>query len=164
MVALGVTFNLISIMLAGASVTGLFGFVHFLQMIVILPMIGVHLSNDVTTFIAHLSSSLFSFNYFLPSDRLYVSKLIQIDYPQNNSYLRLINLSSGSSLINLQASIILFLALAVISICILLIHMITRKYEKSSRFAKLVKLVHKAFTFNIFIMFIIQSFVLYCLA
>ena len=163
MVVLGVVFNMFSLMLAGASFTGLFGFVHCLQMIVILPMIGAHLSNDVTTFIAHLSSSLFSFNYFLSSERLYVSKFIQIDYPQNNSYLRLIDLSSGSSLINLQASIILLLTLTIISVFVLLIRMMTRKYEKSSRFAKFAKLLHKTFIFNIFVIFIIESFVLYCL-
>ena len=150
-------------MLAGASVTGLFGFVHCLQIIFILPMIGAHLSNDVALFLANLSSSLFTFKYFL-SDRLYVNKLIQIDHPQNNSYLRFTDLSSTSSLMNLWASIMLLLTLAAISICILLIRKITRKYEKSSRLAKLVKLIHKVFMFNIFIMFIIQSFVLYCLA
>ena len=87
-------------MLAGASVTGLFGFVHCLQMIFILPMIGAHLSNDVTLFIANLSSSLLNFEFFLSSDKLYANKIIKIEYPQDNPYLKFTDLDSTSSLIN----------------------------------------------------------------
>ena len=74
MVLLGVMLKFFSLMFEGASISELFGYIHSLQMITIIPMIGAQISDNVTTFIVHLSTSLLSFNYFMPSDRMYINK------------------------------------------------------------------------------------------
>ena len=164
MIILGFLLNLFSLFLRGASIVGLFGFIHYLQMIIIIPMIGAYISHDVTTFIATFGSCLLNFNFILKIDLLSIQNLIDIDYPQKNSYLDLIELASGSGLINLQASILLFMVYVCIGIIVMIAHAILLKYELSSRCLELNKFLYKILIFNVYIRFIIESFILYCLA
>ena len=162
MVVIGTLFNISNLLLGKASFGGVFWLINLLQMILIIPMIGAYISNAVTIFIVSFTDSLFSLSYFMPFDVPSIINLIDIDYPQKSSYMKLIDFTSGSSLINLQASIMLFIWLFCISIIVILIHMITRKYEESKWLPKTIRHLHKTLIFNLYITYIIESFVLYC--
>ena len=126
---LGILFSFFSLLLAGASIAGIFGFINFLQMIVIIPMLGAYISKDVTVFIANLSGSLLDFNVLLPKDGLVGNEATGIHYPQNNSYLKLIDFRSSSGLLNWQVSVALLILLVLLGIIVFQVSKITKRYK-----------------------------------
>ena len=126
-VVISVLVDILAVCIGNGSNLCIFSMVHNLQMIVIIPMIGAYISDDVTTFIANLSISLLGFNKILPDNGIIGNKSTGIDYRNNNLYLRLIDFKSRSSLINCQGAIFILILLIGIRIVISQILKYTRK-------------------------------------
>jgi hypothetical protein len=99
--SIGIIFNLLSIYQFKTSSNGMFGIIYQIQIIMLLPLIGIDVGEDVIDFFRSISELMFTFK-FIPDNFTFFGIDIykDFDYPQSNWYLNLLDLTSGSSMTN----------------------------------------------------------------
>lgn len=168
-IALGATASLSSVLLIGASMTGIFGFANLIQMILLLPMLAKYMPYDVVIYIWNLWVCLFNFS-FLTSREGMLSKWSNLDYDQSNSYLVLIGMDSGSTFVNIQASTFIIFVIIIWSWLIWACKGCFKKADQSKNNEEPIKLscwhrmvnkLHKTLVFNIYILFFLENCILF---
>ena len=101
---LGVSSNLLLTVFSSSSSSSSnsFGMINQIQLVIIFPLIGPYLPQKIYDYLKSMSTSLFNLD-FLPTSNSEntVSFKSLFDYKQQNSYLYLLQLKSGSAFVNI---------------------------------------------------------------
>lgn len=95
----GMVFNVITAVASSSSPQSSLTMLNSVQLILLLPLIGTYLSANTLDFIRGMKFCLFSFD--LMPESLFSSTKSYVNFEQNNTYLYLIGLESGSTLLNI---------------------------------------------------------------
>ena len=143
------------------SCIGMFSIINYTQLILLLPMIPSSISDNVILFIWKLNYWLFSFDFFYNfSNSQLIRPGFNFNYSQPNSYFKLLELNSGSTIVNLQGWAILFSILTTIYLLFIMVHnMWIKKFSnswivKSTKFTKLMSIRNMKYNY-IFLSYIL---------
>lgn len=101
----GMGINAVSSFLGNSSFQSSFSMMNFIQILLILPLIGAFMPLKVIDFIRSMSFGMFNFDFIpQPFDVSTGNGAYIITFDQSNDYLNLIGLESGSSFVNLISS------------------------------------------------------------
>ena len=103
---------------AGSSPQGAWAIINQFQIIILLPLMFGSFNTKVINYILSLEAALFSFNFISVQDWVPKNFIDTFDFHQPNEYLNIIELESGSTLIN-NLSLIFILTVCMI------IHLLT---------------------------------------
>ena len=103
-----------------------------IQLILLLPLIGAHMPKNVLAFIRGLSFSMLDFDYFSLVDPHNDSKN-SLDFDQDNTYLYLIDLESGSTLVNTMDQIGILMLVPAFHSIIALLHWYYKNQESQGK-------------------------------
>ena len=131
--------NLVGWILSSGSIQSIFSLINKVQLILLLPMIPQSMSNSVVNFIASLNFSLLNFGFLLNSNSSGVGSISNGSYSQSNSYLAKINLVSGSGLININGTILIFIILVLSNILILVTFLALKRRFSNKWYVKALK-------------------------
>ena len=100
--------------------TSSFGMMNQLQLVILIPMLRTYLPDKIYNYLKSMSTSLFNINFLPTSDSSsFVSFQSLFDYNQQDSYLKLLGLTSGSAFVNI-------LNLSVTVGCVICLHIVIR--------------------------------------
>jgi hypothetical protein len=132
--ALGIMANLLTGCLYKGSWISSFGVIYQLQIIMMFPLIGADMGDDVLAFYRFIRHLLFSMS-FLPKNFVFFSLGHYIDvfeFPQTNWYLFLLNIDDGSAFVNLRELTFTLCIIGVIYILFALSYSCTKDQEPDS--------------------------------
>ena len=136
-------------LVSGTSTQSAWTTVHFLQLIVILPLVAISMSRKVSDFIVSLSYTGFS-TYSLSSCAIKSLPLLKnLSFDQPDEYLDQLGWQSGSSFINNLILFMVVIFLVMIHLLTLIIYCFTK--NKETRLSKVVVKVYRFFTFAVYI-------------
>ena len=134
--------------------------IHFLQLILILPLIALSMSKKIKEFIA--SNAFFALaTYSLLSAAVKSIPLIKdLSFDQPDEYLKVLGWSSGSTLVN---NFILLLILFIFCLVHLLFCLFSSLIKnKNSKLGRIVSKMYRIFTFTVYIRIFIRSIHVHC--
>ena len=100
---MGIASNLVlTVFSSSSSSSNSFGMLNQIQLVILLPLIGAYIPEKIYDYLKSMNTSLFNLN-FLPSSSSGSTINIKslFDFKQPNSYLYLLQLNSGSALVNI---------------------------------------------------------------
>jgi hypothetical protein len=152
---------MMAILTTSSSSNSSFGMINQLQMIIVLPLIGSYIPDEVMDFVKAMSESLFSFE-FLPTEETFFITRIEEKYyfPQKNVYLFLLDLKSGSSIVTVANLLIVIFFAICAHISILAIYLIFKNLLKLNWISKQLRKVLSSLTFGIYITFFLETYLL----
>ena len=164
-IVFGMVWNVVTSILNKRSAQSSLSFINFVQLIIIIPLIGAYLSPNVLDFIKRMNIWLFSFKIISTSTLDAINPMKYLNFNQDNSYLQSISLNSGSSSINIfyiiGASLLFPFAHAIIFICN---KCIQNKFSENKCTHVLIRKLYRTMTFGWYIKFILEIYVFLLLA
>ncbi|CAI2373523.1 unnamed protein product [Moneuplotes crassus] len=160
-IAVVVSLNIIGGMMSKSSTNSVLSSCNQLQLLVLLLLLDIFLSLKVINYLRSLSSSLFNikigWSFFIVFKKL----ADWFDYPQERVDLDMIDISSGSTLLNLN----ILIAIMMVFIVSHLIFMLLEKCSKKSNriIPRFFRKVCSAFTFGMYVVLIYEGFINLCL-
>ena len=139
-----------------ASINSVFLFLSQMQIIMILPKIGAYMSKQVTLFIADMYHWLWNLDFMISDKKKFFGIETNLNYEQSDSYLELLQIKSGSAILNTQGNIILILNLLIVYLIANLVHFLIKFWNaKWIEYTNIVKnlaaIILKLFCFLIYI-------------
>ena len=106
--------------------TSSFGMMNQLQLVILIPILGTYLPTKIYNYLKSMNTSLFNID-FLPTSNSgsFIDFKGLFDYNQQNSYLKLLGLTSGSALVNILNLSVTVGCIFWLHIVILIIYVIT---------------------------------------
>ena len=136
-------------LVSGTSAQSAWATVHFLQLIVILPLVAISMSSKVSDFIVSLSYTGFS-TYSLSSCAIKSLPLLKnLSFDQPDEYLNQLGWQSGSGFVNNLILFMVVIFLVIIHLLTLIIYCFTK--NKETKLNKVVVKVYRFFTFAVYI-------------
>ena len=118
----------------------------------------------IVDFIAKLNYCIFSFDFLYNYVSLHlVNVQFNFSYIQPSYYIDLMDITSGSTLINIQGNIITLLQIASLHLLILLLHYFIRHKQSLPWYLKCIRKLKEFMTFGVYIQFATSSCLLICL-
>jgi hypothetical protein len=145
--------------LFNVSMLSSYAYIYHLQLFFLLPMIKITMHSDVLDLFEWLNFYLFNFS-FLP-DSLRFTDTSNTDpnaVPQTNSYLKQIELKSGSSFYNVGELLFVICIYLAVHLAVVFIYLISTKVSAESGFSKAVRYVFNAFHFAVPIRFFLLTY------
>lgn len=143
-----------------SSFQSLFTGINQLQLLLLLPLVGAYIPYKPLMTIVGISISLFNFSFMDFSNSPTVkSEFSTFSFKQYNSYLYLINMTDGSSTINL-------ISMIGVSFFIPIFHALFEvsrlfiKNPKSSKLSKCIEKLHSLFTIGFYIRYFMEIYLL----
>ena len=163
---LGVSSNLLLTVFSSSSSSSSnsFGMINQIQLVIIFPLIGPYLPQKIYDYLKSMSTSLFNLD-FLPTSNSEstISFKSLFDYKQQNSYLYLLKLESGSAFVNiLDLTTTVGFAIGV-HIILLIIYAILHKLNKLQWLKKIILKVIEIMSFGFYIGVFLETYLLFCL-
>ena len=153
--------NTISMIVSSYSVSSIFGFVNEVQLILLLPMLPYFMPQFIQDFIAKLNYCMFSFSFLYNYISLHLFNVeFQMTYEQQSYYIDLMDIKSGSSLINIQGNLLTLLQIIWCHIVILIIHYFIWKKQNLPWYLKWIRTFKNFMTFGIYIQYATSSVLL----
>ena len=163
---MGVASNLVLTIFSSSSSSSSnsFGMINQIQLVIILPLIGAYIPEKIYDYLKSMSASLFNLN-FIPtsnSDSTTSFKAL-FDFKQQNSYLYLLQLNSGSAFVNILdlTTTVGFVIWAHIAICVL--YAVIRRINRFPMIKKIILKLINFLTFGFYIGVLLESFILFLL-
>ena len=149
---------------SSSSSSNSFGMINQIQLVILLPLIGAFLPQKIYDYLKSMNASLFNLS-FLPSSNSESSINIKswFDFKQPNSYLYLLQLSSGSALVNILSLTTMVGAVIWLHILLLIIFSILFKLNKLVRVRRLIEKILKMLTFGFYVGVWIETYILFLL-
>ena len=163
---LGVSSNLILTVFSSSSSSSSnsFGMINQIQLVIIFPLIGPYLPEKIYEYLKSMSTSLFNLN-FLPTSNTEstISFKSMFDYKQQNSYLYLLQLKSGSAFVNiLDLTTTVGFAIGV-HIILLIVYVILNKLNRILWLKNIILKVIQKLSFGFYIGVCLETYLLFCL-
>ena len=133
-------------------------------MILLLPMLPHFMPQFIEDFIAKLNYCIFSFSFLYDFISLKLFNIqFSLSYNQPTYYIDLMNIKSGSTLINIQGNLITLLQIASLHLTILILHYFIRHKQNLPWYLRWVRRLKEFMTFGVYIQYATSSCLLMCL-
>ena len=153
-VSLGICIGIASVFIAGTSLQGVWSIVHFLQLILLLPLVAISMSKNVKEFIA--SNAYAALAVYPLSSAKSIPLFKDLSFDQPDEYLKILGWSSGSTLVN---NIILLMILIVLAIFHSLSCLLNHKLRsEEGRLSFTSSKVYRFLTFAVYIRTFIEIY------
>ena len=160
----GAIANFISKFIANYSVSSVFGFINEVQLILLLPMLPHFMPQFIVDFIAKLNYCIFSFDFLYNYISLnLINVKFSLSYSQPSDYIDLMNITSGSTLINIQGNMMTLLQIASLHLAILSLHYFIRHKQSLPWYLRWIRRLKEFMTFGVYIQYATSSCLLVCL-
>ena len=145
--------------LTNSSPQSSFSLLNLLQLYLLLPLIGPYIPDDVINFLSGLDITLISFYFFKIEDSNMFSSLSdKFSYPQNNSYLYLLNFKDGSTILNLINVCTIILIIPVLHTLVTFIKLIVSSDNDMPTCKKVLGIIFNWMTFGLYIRTIMEIY------
>ena len=162
---LGMSTNvLVTTFSSSSSSSSSFGMMNQIQLVILLPLVGAYLPEKIYDYLKSMNASLFNLG-FLPTNNSpsVVSFKSMFDFKQPNSYLYLIGLESGSSLVNiLNLTVVVGMVMCMHAVWLILF-CIFRKVSCCTWLKNLNAKILKTLTFGFYIGVYCETYILFLL-
>ena len=149
---IGIFVGLTTALLSATPAQDAWAIIHFLQLILVLPLVAISMNNKVKDFIVSNAFAALSV-YILPLKAVKSNSLIKdLSFYQPDEYLRSLGWSSGSTLVN---NFMLLIIISVLGIIHLVLYLIK---NKQSKYQSMVVKIYKFFTLTFYIRTAIELF------
>ena len=149
---LGICIGLITALFSTAPAQDAWAIVHFLQLVLILPLVAISMNSEVKDFIVSNAFAALSV-YILPLTAVKSNSLIKdLSFYQPDEYLRSLGWSSGSTFVNNFMLLMILLVIGVIHFVLYLIK------NKESKYKSMVLKIYKFFMLTFYIRAAIELF------
>ena len=146
----GAIANLISKFIANYSISSVFGFINEVQLILLLPMLPHFMPQFIVDFISKLNYWIFSFDFLYDYISLnFINVKFSLSYMQPSEYIDSMNITSGSTLINIQGNIMTLLQIASLHLVILSLHYFIRHKQSLPWYLRWIRRLKEFMTFGI---------------
>ena len=153
-VSLGICIGIASVFIAGTSLQGVWSIVHFLQLILLLPLVAISMSKNVKEFIA--SNAYAALAVYPLSSAKSIPLFKDLSFDQPDEYLKILGWSSGSTLVN---NIVLLMILIVLAIFHSLSCLLNHKLRsEEGRLSFTSSKVYRFLTFAVYIRILIEIY------
>ena len=163
---LGVSSNLVLTVFSSStsSSSNSFGMINQIQLVIIFPLIGPYLPQKIYDYLKSMSTSLFNLN-FLPTSNTesIISFKDVFDFKQQNSYLYLLELKSGSAFVNILDLTTTVGFVIWIHIILLIIFTILHKLGRFNVVKKIISKILAMLTFGFYIGVWLETYLLFWL-
>ena len=157
----GALCNLATQIIWNYSVSSIFGFINEVQLILLLPMLPYFIPQFLQNFIAKLNYCIFSFSFLYNyiSQHL-VNVEFKITFDQPSYYFGLMDIRSGSNLINIQGNLLTLFKIIWIHLLFLSINYWLRNKHILPWYLKWIRTFKNFMTFGIYIQYATSSVLL----
>jgi hypothetical protein len=158
---LGISSSVLTAMMSSGSSSSSFGMMNQLQLIIVLPLLGSYIPFKVMDFIKAMNDSMFTFG-FIPSENTtlvnYIDEKYSFDQP--NTYLFLLQLESGSAIVNVVNLLITIFTFITIHLLILCLYLLLRYIFRLEKVSSFIRKILSLMTFGTYIVIVIETFLL----
>ena len=139
-----------------------FGMMNQIQLIIIFPLIGPYLPEKIYDYLKSMSASLFNLN-FMPTSNTEstISFKSLFDYKQQNSYLYLLQLQSGSAFVNILDLTTTVGFVIGLHLILLIVYVILNKLKKLLRLKNIILKVIQKLSFGFYIGVYLETYLLF---
>ena len=163
---MGISTNLIVTVFSSSSSSSSnsFGMLNQIQLVILLPLIGAYIPQKIYDYLKSMNTSLFNMNFLPTSNSESTISLKSVfDFKQPNSYLYLLQLNSGSSLVNILDLTTTVGFVIAAHILLLIIYVILRKINKYVQLQNFTLKLLGMMTFGFYLGVCLESFILFLL-
>lgn len=168
LVLMAMVLNILNSATNKSSLQSMFSGINQLQLIQLLPLIGAYMTYDPLLTIVGTSVTLFNFSYMSLEAKLQQEGILtSMSFTQYNSYLFLINLEDGSTMVSITNLIGVSVLIPILHIFIELIKWWLKpriKGAKTNRWRRLIFNAHKWLTFGWYIRYIMEIYLMLLLS
>ena len=149
---------------SSSSSSNSFGMINQIQLVILLPLIGAFLPQKIYDYLKSMNASLFNLS-FLPqsNSQSLVDFKSWFDFKQPDSYLYLLQLTSGSALVNILSLTTIVGVVIWLQIIILILYAILFKLNRLHWIKRLAGKLLKMMTFGFYIGVWTETFILFLL-
>ena len=139
-----------------------FSMVNAVQLLILLPLIGVFIPANLLSLIKSMSFSLLDLNFLsLNKIPLILNFMNDIDYEQKNEYLKSIELESGNSIINTFTLLSFSLILPLLHLIFTIVFCkIKRRFNERNWCHRLIKRLHNSMTFDWYLRYMYEVYLI----
>ena len=160
--SVGVASSVVSSSVSGGSPQGAWAMINQLQILILLPLMIDNFNSKVRDYILSMDFALFSFDFISLNGLIPHDSKKALNFDQQNEYLGIMGLESGSALKN---NFGLLLMITILAFFHLFLWPLYCKFKhRRSRLAKLVKYLWYFMTLTIYIRLFIEAFIIICLS
>ena len=144
--------------------TNSFGMMNQLQLVILIPMLKTYLPDKIYNYLKSMSTSLFNINILPTSDSSsFINFQSIFDYNQQDSYLKLLGLTSGSAFVNILNLMTTIGCIVCIHIIAFILFLIVRKLARLRRIKGILIKILEILTFGFYITVYIETYILFIL-
>ncbi|CAI2363878.1 unnamed protein product [Moneuplotes crassus] len=136
-------------------------FMNQIQLLILFVLLEIHLPLRVINFLRSLSVILVNLNISWSFFIAFREIIDWFDFPQNRADFEMININSGSTLLNLNTLISLIIVFMIFHLSVAIFVNCNKESEKC--WARLAKYIKKCFTFKVYFVLIFETFIIMCL-
>ena len=144
--------------------TSSFGMMNQLQLVILIPLLRTYLPTKIYNYLKSMNTSLFNID-FLPTSNSgsFIDFKGLFDFNQQNSYLKLLGLTSGSALVNILNLTVTVGCILWLHIVILIIYVIIRKAPRFRKISQFLLKLLETLTFGFYIGVYWETYILFIL-
>jgi hypothetical protein len=158
---LGISLNLLTALMSSGSSSSSFGMMNQLQLIIVLPLLGSYIPNKVMDFIKAMNDSMFTFGFIPSKDTTLVNYIEgKYSFDQPNTYLFLLQLESGSAIVNVVNLLIAISTFITIHLLILCLYLLLRYIFRLVKVSSFIRKILSLMTFGTYIVIVVETFLL----
>ena len=162
---IGVLVNVIASFLNMTSPIGMFSLIHQYQLMFFLLVSGAYVTDRVFKLIVGMSFTLLNFDFIkIEKVKLFEEIYQNLSFDQANDMLSNIEITSGSTYINMSKASLFILFIFVINLIFLPFYIKWKHYEDRNLFKRFGIILFRFFTFSIYVRYIIEAFIVICLS
>ena len=144
--------------------TSSFGMMNQLQLVILIPMLKTYLPDKIYNYLKSMSTSLFNINFLPTSDSSsFIDFQAMFNYNQQDSYLKLLGLTSGSAFVNILNLMTTVGCIVCIHIIAFILFLVVRKLSKLRLIKNLLRKILEILTFGFYITVYIETYILFIL-
>ena len=163
---MGIASNLVLIAFSSSSSSSSnsFGMLNQIQLVILLPLIGAYIPVKIYDYLKSMNTSLLNLN-FLPTNNSDSTISIKslFDFKQPNSYLYLLQLDSGSALVNILSLTTTVGIVIAAHISLFILFAILKKLNRLAKLQNFILKLIGMLTFGFYIGVCLESFILFLL-
>jgi cysteine-rich repeat protein len=138
-----------------------FGMINQLQMIIILPLIGTFIPGKVMDFLKAMSDSLIALEFLPSNDSTFVDRIDEkLEVDQSNLYLYLLELQSGSALVNMMNLLFVIFQVVFIHVSVFALFHLFKYLIKVSYLKNVFGKVLTSLSFGFYIVLFLETYLL----
>ena len=144
--------------------TSSFGMMNQLQLVILIPMLKTYLPDKIYNYLKSMSTSLLNINFLPTSDSSsFIDFQAMFDYNQQDSYLKLLGLTSGSAFVNILNLMTTVGCIVCIHIIAFILFLIVRRLARLTWIKNFLIKLLEMLTFGFYITVYIESYILFIL-